>query len=204
MLNAANTAIAEKLREMADVLEQQHADPYRVNAYRRAARTLEQHEPSIEDIVRSSGLTGVVELSGIGRGIGAAIVEMVTTGRWAQLERLLGTLEPEQLFQTLSGVGPDLAERIHDTLHVETLEALELAAHDGRLENVRGIGARRAAAIRACLSERLGSRYLRSRRPAPLPSISVLLGVDREYREKVAERCAPSLRSAPIRVARLG
>ena len=186
MVDAANIAVAEKLHEMADVLEQQHADAYRVNAYRRAARTLEQHEPSIEDIVRSSGLAGVVELPSIGRGIGAAIVEMVTTGRWAQLERLLGTLEPEQLFQTLPGIGPDLAVRIHDGLHVETLEALELAAHDGRLETVRGIGARRAAAIRACLSERLGSRNLRSRHPAPVPSISVLLDVDREYREKAA------------------
>ena len=97
MASATNTAIAEKLHEMADILEQQHADAYRVNAYRRAARTVDHHEEAIEEMLRSNGLAGVIELPGIGKGIGAAIVEMVTTGRWAQLDRLLGTLEPEHL-----------------------------------------------------------------------------------------------------------
>ena len=60
-------------------------------------------------------------------------MEMVTTGRWSQLERLQGAVQPEQLFQTLPGIGPELAARIHEALHVDTLEALELAAHDGSL-----------------------------------------------------------------------
>lgn len=187
MAESGNASIAGKLREMADVLEQQHADGYRVAAYRRAARTVAEHGEPVEDIVAKQGLSGVVALPGIGRGIGAAIVEMVTTGRWAALERLSGTLEPEQLFQTVTGIGPDLAARIHDTLHVDTLEALELAAHDGSLEQVPGIGARRAAGIRAALSERLGSRHVRARRQAaPPPPVSLLLEVDCEYRDKAA------------------
>lgn len=186
MGTAANTAIASKLHEMAEVLEEQRADGYRVAAYRRAARTVEHHEQPIDEIVREKGIPGIIELPGIGRGIGAAIVEMVTTGRWAQLDRLLGTLEPEQLFRTLPGIGPDLAARIHESLHVDTLEALELAAHDGRLEQVPGIGKRRAAVIRACLSERLGSRHVRTSRHAPTPPIAILLDVDREYQEKAA------------------
>ena len=51
----------------------------------------------------------MVQLPGIGRGIGAAIMEMVTAGRWSQLQRLQGKLQPEQLFQTLPGIGPELA-----------------------------------------------------------------------------------------------
>lgn len=197
MAASENEGISEKLREMADILQQQQADPYRVNAYRRAARFVAEHPVSLADIVRNGGLSAVVELPCIGRGIGAAIVEMVTTGRWAQLERLLGTLEPEQLFQTLPGVGPDLARRMHDDLHVETLEALELAAHDGRLEKVPGIGPRRAFAIRACLTERLGSRHLRMHHETSSPPVSMLIDVDREYREKAA---AGSLRTiAPKR-----
>lgn len=186
MVASDNSAIAVKLHEMADVLEQQHADPYRVNAYRRAARIVAEHPASLADIVRTGGLAAVVELPGIGRGIGAAILEMVTTGRWAQLERLLGTLEPEQLFQTLPGVGPDLARRMHDNLHVETLEGLEVAAHDGRLEKVPGIGPRRASAIRACITERLGSRHLRVHHETTAPPVALLLDADREYREKAA------------------
>jgi hypothetical protein len=80
-----------------------------------------------------------VDLPGIGRGIGSAIMEMVTTGCWSQLERLQGALQPEQLFQTLPGIGPELAARIHEALHVDTLEALELAAHDGSLATAEGI-----------------------------------------------------------------
>ena len=124
MIDATNETIAGKLAEMADLLEQQQADGYRVAAYRRATRTLAELERPIEEIVREMGLTGLVELPGIGRGIGAAIVEMVTTGRWAQLDRLAGSLEPEQLFRTIPGIGPQLAERIHDELHIETLEGL--------------------------------------------------------------------------------
>lgn len=186
MVLADNAAIAAKLHEMADVLDQQHAGSYRINAYRRAARTVEQHDGSVEELVRSGGINALMEIPGIGRGIGAAIVEMVTSGRWAQLERLSGTLEPEQLFQTLPGIGPDLARRIHEGLHVDALEALEVAAHDGRLENVPGIGARRAAAIRASLSERLGARHLRASHHVDAPPVELILSVDREYRDKAA------------------
>jgi putative hydrolase len=181
-----NSAVASKLREMADILELQQADGFRIAAYRRAADTLERLTQPIEDTVRAEGLAGLVELPGIGRGIGSAIMEMLSTGRWGQLERLQGQLEPEQLFQTLPGIGPELARRIHDALHIDTLEALELAAHDGRLGNVSGIGHRRAAAIRAALADRLGRRRIPAHHPGKAPPIAVLLDVDREYRQKAA------------------
>lgn len=186
MIDAANETIAAKLGEMADLLEQQQADGFRVAAYRRAARTLAELNRPVEQIVRKSGVAGLVELPGIGRGIGAAIVEMVTSGRWAQLDRLAGSLEPEQLFRTIPSIGPELAERIHDELHIETLEDLELAAHDGRLDQVPGIGSRRVAAIRAALSERLGRRHVRMPAHSAPPPVAILLDVDREYREKAA------------------
>lgn len=186
MAELDNEVIAGKLDEMADILEQQQADGYRVSAYRRAARTVASLERPIDSIVREAGIAGLVELPGIGRGIGAAIVEMVNSGRWAQLDRLAGSLEPERLFRTLPGIGPELAEHIHDELQVETLEGLELAAHDGRLEQVPGIGARRAAAIRAALSERLGRRHIKFPPRSAPPPITLLLDVDREYRERSA------------------
>jgi DNA polymerase/3'-5' exonuclease PolX len=63
-----------------------------VLAYRRAAETVAGLDRPIAEIVRDQGLDGVIALPTVGSGIGAAIVEMVTTGRWSQLERLLGKL----------------------------------------------------------------------------------------------------------------
>lgn len=184
MVAPVNSVIAGKLRDMADVLEQQQADGFRITAYRRAADMLEALKQPVEEIVRVNGLPGLVALPAIGRGIGSAIMEMVTTGRWSQLERLQGELQPEQLFQTLPGIGPELARRIVDTLHVDTLEGLELAAHEGSLAKVSGIGHRRAAAIRAAIGDRLGHRHIRSVHPVKAPPVALLLDIDREYREK--------------------
>ena len=116
MADALNETIAGKLREMADVLEQQQADGFRISAYRRAAATVESLTSSIGDIAHADGLDGLMALPAIGRGIAMAIMEMLSTGRWSQLERLRGSLQPEQLFQTLPGIGPELAARIHGEL----------------------------------------------------------------------------------------
>jgi hypothetical protein len=102
-----------------------------------------------------------------------------------------------QLLTAVPGLGHRLAERIHEELHVDTLEGLELAAHDGRLESVPGVGPRRAAAIRASLQSMLSrSRPYRAtagRRTAAGPSVQTLLDVDREYRERAAAGTLPTI-----------
>ncbi len=187
MRSPSNALLADKLREMADLLEVQHEDGYRVAAYRLAARTLVELEKPIDEIVRNEGLKGVVALPGIGRGIGTAIVEIVTTGRWNQLDRLSGALEPEKLFRTIPGIGPELAAHIHNELDVDTLEQLEQAAHDGRLEKVPGVGPRRVLAIKGVLADRLGHRHFQRPPQSIGPPVGLLLEVDREYRMKAAQ-----------------
>jgi DNA polymerase (family 10) len=181
-----NAFIAQKLREMADLLEAQDADGFRVAAYRRAGDTVDRLAEPLEKIFAEKGQEGLIALPAIGRGISSAIMEILRTGRWAALERISGALEPEQLFQTVPGIGPALAQLIHDELHIDTLEQLEVAAHDGRLEALPGLGARRVSAIRAVLGHRLGSRRLPVPSDAARPDVEVLLDVDREYRERVA------------------
>ena len=154
---SVNPHVADKLRQAADLLAQQGANPFRVSAYRRAADAITRESWDLRDILDRDGVAGLVALPFIGRGIAAAIVEMLRTGRWSQLERLRGTLDPVRVFQTVPGIGPALAARVHDTLGIDTLEALEIAAHDGRLEAVPGIGARRAAMVRGALQNLLGS-----------------------------------------------
>jgi len=183
---ADNEQVASWLRQAAELLLAQHANVHRVGAYRRAADAVAHHPRSVRAIFAAKGIAGLDALPSVGPGLAAAIAEMLATGHWAQLERLRGTLEPTRLLRLVPGVGPALARRIHDTLGVESLEALEAAAHDGRLAGVPGMGERRTAAIRASLAELLDRSRLRREWPPAVtaePGVDVLLDVDRQYRD---------------------
>jgi putative hydrolase len=193
----SNEVIADRLREAADLLEQQQANPFRVRAYREAARTVEGLSADVREIDDRGGPATLALLPGVGPRIAHAIDELLRTGRWSQLERLRGTLDPEKLFGAIPGVGPTLSRRINDILHVDTLEALEVAAHDGRLARVAGVGPRRAAMIRSSLASMLGRPWRPSTSPAEEAPVSELLDVDREYREEAAKGRLP--RIAPRR-----
>ncbi|MFN8007799.1 MAG: helix-hairpin-helix domain-containing protein [Terriglobia bacterium] len=188
-----NQQVADKLREVASLLQQQGANPFRVGAYRHAADTLVGLNQSIKEILETQGLKGLKALPGIGQGIAAVIHEILTQGRWTQLERLRGTLDPIHLYQTVPGLGPKLAERIHDALNIDTLEALETAAHDGRLEKVPGVGPRRAASLRASLAKMLGRVQRNGSKGLPTPPLELLLDVDAEYRERALRGQLPRI-----------
>lgn len=188
-----NADIAAAFREIATLLRVQGASPFRSGAYEKAAAEIENLPEDIASLA-DRGPEALEALPGIGKGLAAAIIELVTTGHWAQLERLRGTAAPEALFQAIPGVGPVLARKIHDHLDCSTLEALEVAAHDGRLAAVPGIGARRADAIRLGLSALLNRRRPLARpsgKEATDPPAQVLLDVDREYREKAEAGTLP-------------
>ncbi len=192
-----NARCADRLREAADLLEAQGANPFRVSAYRKAATTVLELPEDLAARVDRDGLPGLEALPNIGRGIAAALLEMVRTGCWTQLERLRGSADPVQLLTAVPGLGHRLAERIHEELQVDTLEGLELAAHDGRLESVPGVGPRRAAAIRASLQTMLSRS--RPHRAAPRPDladgpgVAILLAVDDEYRRKAEAGSLPTI-----------
>lgn len=197
---AVNREIAGRFARIADLLEAQGADRFRIRAYRDAAMVLrDRAEPVIRALARE-GRAGLERIAGIGPSLAALIEEYAHSGRMALLERLEGASASGEALLRVPGIGPVLAERIHDRIGVETLEELELAAHDGRLATVPGFGPRRIAAVRATLAGMLGwrarlrRRALDGRFPA-LPHVEDLLSVDAEYREEAAvgrlERIAP-------------
>lgn len=182
-----NSTVAAALREMAVLLEAQADNPFRVAAYRRAGDTVDQLDTSLRAMHDDTGQMGLEALPGIGPRIAAAIIEMLETGHWQQLERLRGSADPQTIFRTIPGVGPDLALRLHEQLGADTLDALEGAARAGRLTSVDGIGPRRAEAIRAALTDLLhrqrGARQgVPHRAEGPEPPVGMLLEIDREYR----------------------
>jgi putative hydrolase len=164
-----------------------------VNAYVRAAKTLDTLPTDAREILRASGIKGLLELPHIGAGLASAIDEIAHTGTLAQLDRLRGSADPETLLRVVPGVGPTLARAIHDELQIDSLEDLEVAAHDGRLEALRGIGPRRAAAIRASLATLLGRTRLRRGPDGPAPPVTTLLAVDAEYRRAAGAGNLPTI-----------
>jgi hypothetical protein len=204
MRGPSNDEIADALERLADLLEAQDANPFRVRAYRRAAATVRASPERLAERVSRGGRPSLEGLPGIGKTLASQIEELVHTGRLAFLERLEGQVSPEDLFTTLSGIGEELATRIHRELGVETLEELELAAHDGRLAALPGFGDRRVRAVRDALAtilSRSTRRRARERRlretpapgatPGPLaaserPTVATILAVDEEYRGRTA------------------
>jgi len=183
-----NDEIADLLERIAALLEAQDANPYRCNAYRSAGRMTRETDRPLSEITYTEGAKGLQKLPGIGAHIAAVVAGYVYTGRIPLLEQLEGSLQPERLFRSLPGIGPALAVRIVRELGIESLEDLELTAHDGRLESLPGFGPRRTSAVRAAIASvlsRSGQRRARAvrRDSGAQPPLSVILAVDARYRE---------------------
>jgi len=182
-----NKRIAAALIEAASLLQAQGANRFRIAAYRRAAQTLLADAPDVRELFERSGIDGLDTLPGVGRGIAAAIAELLTSGRWATLEALRGGDDPVERLRTVPGVGRELARRLHEKLDIDTLPELEIAARDGRLQRVNGVGERRALSIGASVSQlldRLRPRPHPDAMPSQPPPVSLLLDIDQRYRRR--------------------
>ena len=186
-----NVEIAQRLREVASLLEEQGANHFRVQAYRHAAETLQHHDRPVVEILHREGMEGLHKLPGIGDSIARAVRTLVTTGRLPMLDRLRGEADPIALLASVPGIGKSLAKHLHEGLEIDTLEELEIAAHDGRLSEISGIGEKRLAGIIDSLAGRLGRVRERfggkaAEASAQEPPVAELLDVDREYREEAS------------------
>lgn len=186
-----NEQIADALDQIADLLEVQDADWFRVQAYRKAAYTVRTSDRAVASMVREDGEEALRALPNIGSGIAGVISSYVRTGRSGLLDRLKAEVAPERLFMQIPGIGQELARRIKEELEVSTLEELEQAAHDSRLQGVEGFGPERVRSVRVSLAGMLSRAAQRRRQagassegPAEEPSVDTLLGVDEEYRRK--------------------
>jgi DNA polymerase (family 10) len=154
-----NTDIAAALDEIADLLEIKGDNPFRIRAYRNAARIIgDQGEDVQARVERGDDLTLI---AGIGKDLAAKIGQMVITGRIAYLEELRQEM-PAGLIDMLRlpGLGPKRVKILYDDLKIQGVEQLAVAARAGKIRELKGFGEK----IEATLLKALETRQTEGRR----------------------------------------
>ncbi len=141
-----NAEIAAVFEEVADLLEFQGANPFRIRAYRNAARTIADLPESAATIVAAGGDLSTTR--GIGRDLAGKVAELVSSGRLAMLEELLAEV-PESVLALLRvpNLGPKRAAMLHRELGIDSLEGLRAACEAGQVRGLKGFGAKTEAKI---------------------------------------------------------
>jgi len=141
-------------------------------------------------VLHSEGIPGLTELPGIGDSIARSVQHLLTTGELPILKRLQGRAEGDAVLTTVPGVGQKTAARIHAELGIDSLADLEIAAYDGRLARLPGMGSKRLRAIRESLAGRFRRKpsipAIRAAEHDWQPPVAELLSIDDEYRRKAA------------------
>ena len=134
-----NKSIADIFTEIADILDIQGENPFRIRSYRNAARTIGDLTENLENMVKAGG--NPEEIPGIGKSMHEKIVEIVKTGKCQSLEELKKITPPglTELLR-LDGLGPKKVKLLYDELGVDSVDRLEKAAQAGRLRNLAGMG----------------------------------------------------------------
>lgn len=150
----ANTTVASQLDETADLLALTNANPFRVRAYRNAARTIRSLEDPLETLLTSPAFN-LDDLPGIGKDLASKITEIVKHGTFKVLSELRRHVAPSvrELMQ-LPGIGPKKAMLLTNTLHIASIQDLEAAIKTGRIQTVKGFGAKSAASLARALELR--------------------------------------------------
>jgi DNA polymerase (family X) len=189
-----NSDLAEQLELLADLLEIEGEQSFRVLAYRRAASRVRETSTPVAQLALEGKAK---QLPGIGKTIEEKIIQVVDTGEMLALTKHRAIVPPEVvLFTRLPGLGPKTARRIWRELGITTLEELRQAAVDERLRRLGGLGARSEEKILVALQAAAepapddGRRLLGDGLPAVLAVVSVL----RDHPAAVAVSEAGSVR----------
>ena len=146
-----NRPIAQVLGDIADLLEIKGENAFKIRAYRSAAETI----ATWPDAIARLDDTQLRELPGIGKDLAAKIRELIDTGVSQYLQELLQEFPPTILdLLRLQGVGPKTVALLYSGLHIRTVDELAAAARSGRLRELKGMGAKKAALILKAIEER--------------------------------------------------
>jgi DNA polymerase (family X) len=188
-----NAEVAEQFELLADLLELEGAESFRVIAYRRAAARMRDTSGSIAQLALDGRAK---ELQGIGKTIEEKIVQIVEVGEIEALTKRKGSIPDEVvLFMRLPGLGPKTVARIWKELGISTLEGLKLAAEGEQLRALAGLGPKSEEKILKALAFKAdnpdaGRRLLGE----GLPAVQAVVSVLRDHPAAVAVSEAGSVR----------
>src|SRR6058998_3218537 len=156
-----NPDIARLFDEVADLLEIQDANPFRVRAYRNAARTIRDFPEPITDLVRA-GTKDLTDIAGIGDDLAEKITAIVTTGE-LPLQKELARKLPAGLLDLLRipGLGPKRVKLLYKKLKVKSAADLAAALDKGRVRKLKGFGPKMEEKMRAGIGQaQVGERRM--------------------------------------------
>jgi DNA polymerase (family 10) len=174
-----NPDVADRFDLLADILELEGAESFRVLAYRRAAQRIRETPGSIVELALAGKAK---DLPGIGKTIEGKIVEIVEDGEIAALAKRLERTPPEVLqFMRLPGLGPKTAARIWKELGITTLAELKAAAEGQQLRKLSGLGARIEERVAKAITAQAKQEPRRTLLGTALPSLLAAVSVLREH-----------------------
>ena len=195
-----NADIAAVFEEIADLLELQNANPFRVRAYRNAARVV--GELRFDVAARLAEGRELPKLPGIGEDLAGKMREIAARGTCALLERLRSKLPPgiTDLLR-IPGLGPKRVQALHGELGIGTLAGLQRAARDGRLRTLPGFGERterrvldsvsahlsKSRRFKLAIAAQYAEPYAEYLRKSPAAAAVVIAGSYRRARETVGD-----------------
>jgi DNA polymerase (family X) len=145
MADFTNSEIADRLEELGDLYELDGAIVHRIVAYRNAAKAVRDASTSVAALTRAGRVT---ELSGIGATLETKLQALLEHGDIPQAVALREKFPAGLLEMTrLPGLGPKRARRLYEELGVDSLETLATAARQGRIQDLKGFGARAEAKL---------------------------------------------------------
>ncbi|MCZ7592409.1 MAG: DNA polymerase/3'-5' exonuclease PolX [Kiritimatiellae bacterium] len=162
-MSVHNTEIAEAFEEIANLLEIRGENPFRVRAYRNAARTISDLGEELSDRVERG--EEIVGIPGIGKELALKIGQMVITGRITQLEELRQAMPPGLLdMLRIPGLGPKRVKTLYHDLNIHDVNQLAEAARAGKVRALPGMGEKLETSILKAIETRRveGKRFLRA------------------------------------------
>lgn len=159
-MSVNNQEIADIFERLADLLEIDGENPFKIRAYRNASRTISSLSKSVADMVeRGEELT---QLPGIGKEIAKKIQEIVQTGSLSKLKEVESRIPPSLVeLLRIPGLGPKGVQAVYKGLNVVTIEDLKKAAESGKLANLPGFGEKKSRKVLEEIGkiQQFGKRY---------------------------------------------
>src|SRR5688500_15209092 len=135
-----NGQIANAFDLIADLLEFQGANPFRVRAYRNGARTVRDYQEPLAALA-TEGAARLMQIEGIGQDLASKIITLVHSGDLPMLQELRAEV-PESVLALvrIPGVGPKKAAALSKQLGIKTLDELRAACEAGSVRKIKGFG----------------------------------------------------------------